>query len=362
MPLRLANISLRDFRNLRDLEVALAPGMNVLVGHNAVGKTNTIEAIQLLTSGSSFRKPSPKELVREGCDQANISCVLEGDGRILDVCCEITPRKRSYKRNGKAARPKDISGTMLSVLFNPDDLSFVKGSASYRRDEIDAFASQANKAYYRVLHSYARGIEQRNRLLKEDVVDTSLLEAWDASIALGGATLLEARMRLFGRLAERTREAYAGIAPGEELTCSYVCSLGIDPAGMSRDEIENAFLDRLEQGRADDIRRQQTLVGPHRDDISFTLDGRDARTYGSQGQQRSIVLAWKMAEVMVSRDVTGELPLLLLDDVMSELDEVRREAVSSFVLQGIQTIVTTTNLGYFTPTLLEDAKVVSFDD
>ena len=362
MSLHLATISLRDFRNLHELEVALAPGMNVLVGHNAVGKTNTIEAIQLLTSGTSFRKPSPRELVREGCEQASIAARLEGDGRILDVSCEVTPRRRAYKRNGKPARPKDISGTMLSVLFNPDDLTFVKGSASYRREEIDAFAAQANKAYYRVLHSYQRGVEQRNRLLKEEIVDTSLLEAWDASIALGGATLLVARMRLFGRLAERTREAYASIAPGEELACSYVCSLGVDPANMTREQLEQAFLDRLEQGRADDLRRQQTLVGPHRDDISFTLDGRDARTYGSQGQQRSIVLAWKMAEVMVSRDVTGELPLLLLDDVMSELDETRREAVSSFVLQGIQTVVTTTNLGYFTPELLEGAKVVRFDD
>ena len=129
---------------------------------------------------------------------------------------------------------------------------------------------------------------------------------------------------------------------------------------LEGDELTARYLDRLAQGRQDDLRRQQTLVGPHRDDIRFTLNGRDARAFGSQGQQRSIVLAWKMAEVELSAEILGEQPLLLLDDVMSELDEQRRSAVVSFVQEGIQTVVTTTNLGYFPPELLEASKVVSF--
>ena len=142
--------------------------------------------------------------------------------------------------------------------------------------------------------------------------------------------------------------------------CSYECTLGDDVSGMARDELTARFLDRLAAGRRDDLRRQQTLVGPHRDDLAFTLDGRDARTFGSQGQQRSVVLAWKMAEVELAAEILGEQPLLLLDDVMSELDEQRRAAVVGFVQEGIQTVVTTTNLGYFPPDLLEASRVVSF--
>ena len=130
----------------------------------------------------------------------------------------------------------------------------------------------------------------------------------------------------------------------------------------TRDELCDLFARKLEEGRQDDLRRQQTLVGPQRDDIAFTIDGRDARVYGSQGQQRSIVLAWKMAEVRLSQEVVGEQPLLLLDDVMSELDEGRRDAMTRFVQSGIQTVVTTTNLGYFPEELLLDAKVVKIDE
>jgi DNA replication and repair protein RecF len=129
---------------------------------------------------------------------------------------------------------------------------------------------------------------------------------------------------------------------------------------MGREELTARYLARLAAGRADDLRRQQTLVGPHRDDLSFAIDGRDARTFGSQGQQRSIVLAWKMAEVELAAEILGEQPLLLLDDVMSELDEQRRAAVIGFVQAGIQAVVTTTNLGYFPQELLDASKVVSF--
>ena len=139
-------------------------------------------------------------------------------------------------------------------------------------------------------------------------------------------------------------------------------SLGEDLSGRARDELCDLFARKLEEGRQDDLRRQQTLVGPQRDDIAFTIDGRDARVYGSQGQQRSIVLAWKMAEVRLSQEVVGEQPLLLLDDVMSELDEGRRDAMTRFVQSGIQTVVTTTNLGYFPEELLLDAKVVKIDE
>lgn len=339
----------------------LSPGLNVLCGPNATGKTNTVEALQLLTAGASFRHPRTSELVREGAERAEARARLEGDGRVVDVACAAQAgRRRTFERNGKPCRPADLSATLMSVLFCPDDLSFVKRGARYRRDELDAFGAQASAGYRKVARSYARSVEQRNRLLKDPACDLSLLDAWDASVALGGATLLHARLAMFARLRRHLREVYARVGGGEELDCSYESSLGGGVEGLSRDELREMFLDRLEQSRAEELRRGVTLVGPHRDDVCFTIAGRDARTFGSQGQQRSVVLAWKMAEVAIAREVLSEQPLLLLDDVMSELDEHRRAAMTRFAQGGIQTVVTTTNLQYFPHELLESAEVIRF--
>lgn len=351
---------MRDWRNFADATVEFAPGVTILVGRNAVGKTNTVEALQLLTAGASFRKPKPAQLVREGAARARIEAALSGDGRVIDLACDVTPAKRSFSRNGKACRAQEMPRTLMSVLFNPDDLSFVKRGASVRRDEIDAFGRQASASYGNLLGAYTRAVEQRNRLLKEPYPDLSLLDAWDASVAVGGAALIDARVRLWTRLADKIVPIYRDIAGGEELSCSYVSALG-EVAGTSRHELEGRLADAIAASREDDLRRQQTCVGPHRDDLAFSVLGRAARAFASQGQQRTVVLAWKMAEVEVASEVLGEKPLLLLDDVMSELDETRREAVISFVAQGIQTVVTTTNLGYFSDGLLAASRVVTID-
>lgn len=358
MGLLVRSLGLRNWRNFDERNIALADGMTVLHGRNAAGKTNAIEALQMLTAGFSFRHSKPAQLVREDQSYALIAARLEGDGRVVDVSCEIDPTRRRFMRNGKRCQAQDLPSTLMSVLFSPDDLSFVKRGAAYRRDELDAFGRQANRSYSKILSAYVRSVEQRNRLLRQECPDLALLEAWDASVALGGSTLLVSRIHLFERLVEYMCPIYREISEGEELGCRYISSLGLPLEDLSRDEICAAFAKRLCELRPQELRRQQTLVGPQRDDLSFTIDGRDARSFGSQGQQRSIVLAWKMAEVKLSRDVTGEQPLLLLDDVMSELDETRRNAMTRFVQGGIQAVVSTTNLGYFPRELLCGAEVV----
>ena len=361
MGLVVERLRLSDWRCFDDREVRLAPGITVFLGPNAAGKTNTVEALQLLTAGSSFRRPRPADLVREGAAAARAEATLSGDGRVIDVACVVAEGRRSFERNGKRVQAQDLPRSLMSVLFNPDDLLLVKGPASRRRDELDAFARQANKGYARVLGAYQRAVEQRNRLLREQAVDRALLDAWDASVALGGATVLEARLRLVARLAERMREAYGQIAGSEPISCAYVATLGEGLEGLGRDELAQLLADRLLAARDEDMRRQQTTVGPHRDDLRLEVAGRDARSFASQGQQRSVVLAWKVAEMAVAEEIVDEQPLLLLDDVMSELDERRRAALASFVGQGTQVVVTTTHLGYFDDGLLRGAEVVSFD-
>lgn len=360
MGLLVTSLSLADFRSFERLSLSPAPTTTILVGPNAAGKTNTVEALQLLTAGASFRRPSPRDLVREGADSARIDARLEGDGRVLDARCDVVAGRRSFSLNGKRCQASDMPSALMSVLFSPDDLGLVKRGASGRRDELDGFGRQANRGYANVLAAYTRSVEQRNRLLREEFPDENLLEAWDASVSLGGATLLEARLRLFSRLAEKVRAIYGEVSGGEELTCSYGSTLGDDVFGMTRDEIRDVFAAALAARRREDLRRQQTCVGPHRDDVTFLIDGRDARSFGSQGQQRCVALALKMAEVELAAEVVGSRPLLLLDDVMSELDERRRNAVVRFAQKGIQTVITTTNLGYFSPELLDASEVVSF--
>ena len=372
MSLTVRNVSFSGYRNLGERELALDEGVTVLVGPNAVGKTNTVEALEYLTAGQSFRKPSPAELLAPGAAEARVAARLEGDGRVIDVELRVTPEKRRFLRNGKPCQARDLPGTLLSVLFCPDDLSLVKGSASRRRTELDAFGAQANAGYRKVLATYTRTVEQRNRLLR-DGVGGALLDAWDESVAIGGATLLYHRLSLFARLSALVSEVYGEVVPTERLECRYKASVaeagpdgvpvapdGRPRAELGRGELTEVLRERLAAARPDDVRRCQTTVGPHRDDVQFAIDGRDARTFGSQGQQRTVALAWKMAEVRLCERLLGERPLLLLDDVMSELDESRRACVTRFVEGGIQTVITTTNLGYFTPELLERTRVVHY--
>lgn len=362
MGLSVSRLVLTDFRNFHEKEIKPSCGMTILLGRNARGKTNTIEALQLLTAGASFRNALPRQLLREGCEEGKASAVLTGDGRVVDVALALAPSRRRFTVNGKTVHSHEVPRTLMSVLFTPDDLQLIKGGATGRRRELDDFARQANKGFERVHKAYTRGIEQRNHLLKEGDLSHGMLDVWDESIARSGAALLYARLRLLDRLRPRIEESYAAIAGGERLSCAYESTLGADVCDLTKDELCERMVERLLDTREEGIRRQQTVVGPHRDDVVLSIEGRDARAFGSQGQQRTAVLAIKMAEVEVARDIVGQAPLLLLDDVMSELDEKRRASVAAFSDRGVQTVITTTNLGYFSRNMIDEAEVIPYDD
>lgn len=363
-------LSVTEYRSFPSFELDLARGVTVLVGHNAVGKTNLVEALQLLTSGRSFRKPSPRELVRAGGTRCSMKLTLEGEGRVIDMGCVVEDGKRSFMRNGKRCRAAGVRGVVPSVLFCPDDLDLVKRGARLRREALDGFGIQLNESYAQLAGTYERTVEQRNSLLKEPFCTRDLLDAWNDSIASTGAALTVHRLALLSRIREHLIDVYAGLSGGEVADVSYVPSWDASDAIMLPAAADaSSRTDRIEAARAriaaalderagEELRRGITLVGPHRDEVAFTIDGRDARTFASQGQQRSLVLAWKIAEVEVTREILGRPPLLLLDDVMSELDETRRQAFLGLVGGGVQTVITTTNLGYFDDSALERAKVV----
>jgi DNA replication and repair protein RecF len=360
----ITRIELTDFRNYTSFVLEPDERLTVLVGPNAVGKTNVIEAIELVTEADSFRKPAWAELVRDGSERAVVSVHAENDGGSrTDVSLVVESNRRTYQVNGGPRRRAvaDVAGSIPAVLFTPDDLRMVKDSAEKRRSTIDALGSQVSKSYGSVKAEYDRIVRQRNALLKERETSAAEIAPWTDRLVEVGAALAARRMRLFARLTPHVGEVYASLSGGEGLEIDYLPSWGTGDGGSGpeAEEVAREMRAVLAERESEERARRTTLAGPHRDDIRFSVGGREARAFASQGQQRTVALAWKLAEIQVVEDITGTTPILLLDDVMSELDEGRRHALAAFVGDRAQTFVTTTNLGYFEPALIENAMVVT---
>lgn len=369
--LRVESIDLRDFRNFREFSMRGIGPLTILVGPNAVGKTSVIEAIQMMTALRSFRTNQYSQMIRWESPAACVDAGLSGAGRSLEMSLSLREGKRVYSLNGKSKRVQDLKGLLPAVSFSPDDLNLVKGPDSNRREAVDALGTQLSKNFYAVKSDYAKLIRQRNRALKDGAPD-AYIESIDDVLVLVAAQLVSYRLHIIGKMQPAFGDYYRDISGGAEtLGVRYLPSWlqGVDGVaglpdtfGFDKHECARALQRSLASRRGEERARGKTVVGPHADKLAFMLDGRDALHFSSQGQQRSIVLAWKMAQVELAPELVGERPLLLLDDVMSELDADRREAILTYVERGVQTIVTTTNLGYFPDELLDKARVVDFGD
>ena len=364
MGLSITHISFADFRNYERFELGGIGPLTVLVGPNAAGKTNVVEGVQLLTAQTSFRHPTGLQLVREGSRVANLRMHVEDENRQLDIMSVIAEGKRTFSLNGKAKRAADLKGLVPSVAFTPDDLALAKGAMTIRRNALDEVGSQLSRNHYLIRRDFDKVLRQKNALLKDDA-DRLYLESVNELMVTCGAQLVCYRAALFAKLARYMASYYADIAGrGESLQACYAPAwFGEgeylkEGEAMSRDDaraaMSSALLSCMDRERA----RKRSLVGPHADRMEFLIDGRPAGVYGSQGQQRSLVLSFKLAEVSLLRDMLGQNPVLLLDDVMSELDERRRRALVQFVSGDIQTFVTTANLAYFDDDLLASARIV----
>jgi len=361
MGLVATKLILRNFRNYETLELEPDPVLTVLVGPNAAGKTNIVEAMQLLTAADSFRKPQWSDLVMWGKEQASLSLRAEGNNRLLETELAVSGAgRRVYRVNGKVRRRvSEAAGLLPCVVFTPDDLRLVKDAAERRRSAIDGVGDQLSSTYMATRTEYERVLRQRNSLLKHPQPNPELLDTLTEKLSRSGFAFAGHRKRLFERISRRMSEVYPTLSNGEELSARYVYSWQRDGRSTSQPESDSELLDVFSSRRSEELSRGTTLIGPHRDEVFFAVGGRDARTFASQGQQRTIALAWKLAEVGVITEIAGQAPVLLLDDVMSELDETRRQALMSFVGRAAQTLLTTTNIGYFDDELIERAKVVT---
>jgi len=363
MSFMVTRVGYRNFRSMEEFVLEPGPRLTILVGPNAAGKTNCVEGLQILTAGLSFRHAAPSELVRQGSEAGQLRMHVESDKRTLDVAYDVFPSKKLLSINGKRRPNPEGRGILPSILFYPDELLVIKGGAQGRRELVDTFGVQLNKSYAKIASDYKRALIQRNALLKDAArtgcpPDPAMFEAWTEAMVQAGGMLYLYRSALVQRLAPHVERAYAELAGGERAGVAYRSAYVPADSQPSREEVQERLREALRASCGDEMRRCQTLAGPHLDDLEFSIEGRAARAYGSQGQQRTMVLAVKLAQVDLVREMQGQYPLFLLDDVMSELDTSRRSRLFDLIQGGMQTIVTTTNLEYFRSDELAAAKVV----
>lgn len=331
----------QNYRNLEKIEFEPAEGINVIYGENGQGKTNIIESIWLFTGCQSFRTRKCAELIKEKEQAAQLEIEFFARGREQNAQMTIDI-KRQVKLNGIwQETPRNLLGEFQAVVFSPAALAIVKDGPAERRRFIDIAVSLLKPNYACVLSRYIKTMAHRNALLKqlsEKGGDSTLLAAWDEELSNLGAKIIGYRYNYIERLSGISSQIYSGISAGrEKLSTAYVQSF--NPEGKNEKEISEAMFASLEKNRQTDVRRQLTSAGPHKDDLSIDIDGLCARSYGSQGQQRSCALALKLGEASILKESSGEQPIALLDDVMSELDCGRQNYLIEY-LNGWQVFIT----------------------
>lgn len=347
--MRLARLALSNFRNYAELELEPQPGLNLFLGRNAQGKSNLLEAIAMLGVGKSFRTSHDADTIRVGCERAIVRGEVErDDAEPAAVACAIqrTPRgaRKTFSRSGRTLSYAKFLGTLCVVTFVPSDLQLVAGAPALRRVFLNTALAQQDREYYRDLARYRSTLRQKNALLRGAAEpDASLLDVYDAELAQSGARLMVERARFVGTLDAHARRVHAlWTKNAERLELRYVPNVLAQDG--SKEALRAAIERRLADVRAMERTRRTSVAGPHRDDVLFVLDGEPLATFGSQGQQRTAVLAVKAAEYSVMRDRSGTAPLLLLDDLLSELDEERAAAFLEGVGAYEQAYLTATHL------------------
>lgn len=353
----LTSIALAGFRGYASLEATFGPGPQLVWGPNAAGKTSLLEALVVCARGSSHRTLADGELIRWDAAFARIEVRRERAGLDpleLDVTLvrEGPPGGRKRIRvNGVPRRASALAGLLRSVVFAPEEMLLVVGPPSLRRGALDALAGQRLPAHAADLATYGRVLAQRNALLRairEERAKTDQLAPWDVKLVDAGAAVLAGRRRTLEELAAPLVAAHAEIAPGEgSLAVTYESNVVPAPGESAHDALARRLAETAER----EAWNGTTLVGPHRDDLAFRLDGRDLATFASRGQQRTVILALKLAELDLLTARDGRPPLLLLDDVFSELDPARRSHLVRRIAGLPQAFVTTTTLDDLDPAL-----------
>ena len=352
--MKLCNLQLRDFRNYVNFQTDFDPGVNLIVGNNAQGKTNLLEAISYLGSGRSFRAQKTAEMIRFGADFADISSTLfsqEREQTLRWVIFNGTRPRQIWRNGAKKKTTADISGVMSTVLFCPEDLMVLKAGASARRRLGDHALCQLRPNYDAALTEYNRILEQKSRILKDHFENPAVLEIlpeYDLRLCQVGALLISYRARFFESLGKAAADYHSQFSGGaEEFALAYKTVSSVKDPFAPVQTLTEDLMNHLESHRRAELETAQCLTGPHKDDFDVTLSGINLKAYGSQGQTRTAAISLKLAQRELMKRVSGEEPVLLLDDVLSELDPGRQDFVLNQIVSG-QVFITCCEPGRFT--------------
>ncbi|MBD1923199.1 DNA replication/repair protein RecF [Microcoleus sp. FACHB-831] len=368
----LKTLHLRQFRNYKDQRIDFSAPKTILVGNNAQGKSNVLEAVELLATLKSHRGGRDRDFVREGASEGKISATLDRTNGLSELALTLRIQgRRTVALNQESLRRQlDFLGVLNAVQFSSLDLDLVRGAPERRRNWLDSMLTQLEPIYAHILQQYNQVLRQRNALLKalknqdSDALDRisanqdSELALWDAQLATVGSRVTRRRSRVLQRLAPLATAWHASISGKTEvLELTYAPNIPLEYDDAA--SVQQSFLDKIQQRRVAEQHIGTTIVGPHRDDVDFAINQTPARAYGSQGQQRTLVLALKLAELKLIEEVVGEPPLLLLDDVLAELDLLRQNQLLDAIQDRFQTLIATTHLGSFDAQWLNSSQILS---
>lgn len=329
-------LSLQDFRSYSNLDILLDNGINIFRGDNAQGKTNILESIYLCATARSHRTHKEKEIIRWNQECAHVKLKVQKKYVEDTIDFHLSQKSKSALINKlPIGRLGELFGALNIVMFSPEDLQLIKNSPKERRRFLDIELCQIDKMYYYALRQYSKVLKQRNLVLKDfrNQRDYSMLDIWDMQLEEYGKSIIEKRVAFIDELNNIAREIHSDISgKKEKLEIIYMPSIEA-----------HDFKDKMIKYREKDILYQTTSIGPHRDDLKFLINDMEVKTYGSQGQQRTVVLAMKLAELKIMKKYIGEDPVLLLDDVLSELDEKRQADLFKYT-ENTQTLITCTGI------------------
>lgn len=352
-PFIVGRLELRNFRNIECLSLELNSGFTIVSGQNAQGKTNLLESVYALSTTKLLRSSRDVDAIRHGCESCSIKAEAGSYSTLVELRFERGARKRGLLNGMPCPRASDIIGRLPSVAISTYDLSIARGEPADRRLFLDLTLSQTSASYLEAFTAYRRALEHRNALLKSALhrhVSPEEFEPWEEGLAASGSAIRRQRMEFLRMLDSLGKAVHGFLGDGEELGLAY----------ETKDEAtsEEEILAALESGRTADLQRGSTQTGPHRDDLKLSIQGVDLRYFGSQGQQRTAVISLKLATLLASAERIGAMPILLLDDMLSDLDEGRRQRLVEWILMNAkQAILTCTEAASAGPSLLERATI-----
>lgn len=355
--MRLRSLKLNNYRNCEDVSLDLDYDKIIIIGKNAQGKTNILESIYFLSALKTPRTSNIKDLVKFDNEGFSIEGVLYKSDTEVDLGVEYTFNKKKVLRlNGLKTTAKNYRATLNTVLFTTEDLLLLRGAPQDRRDWLDGAISQIYPVHDERLSKYNKIKLQKNNLLKLQDVDMHLLDVYNEQLAVTGANIVYVRQKFLSELKKYALKKYGEISTNEEFSFEYSYPY------KELEEIADSLKEELSERKNEEIARHQACVGPHRDDILFSLDNKDATKFASQGQQRTIVLALKLAEIDLITEKNNYSPILLLDDVLAELDDLRQNYLIKSISKTTQTIITSVDTLLFDEAFLRNVKIYNISE